>query len=111
MTPPPLLAIGWTSDVAARLEPLLADTLSPGRIVRVDRGEVDVVVSSDRTVRATMTTAAKDCVAGDWVGLDLDAARVEAIAPRATAFVRRSARGARSAQTLAANMDVVLVCQ
>ncbi|MFN8053175.1 MAG: ribosome small subunit-dependent GTPase A [Acidimicrobiales bacterium] len=111
-----LCALGWSDEVEAALAPLLTDAaggerLVAGRIVRVDRGEVDVALGIDPAdlVRATNTTAAKDCVAGDWVALDHEQARVEAIMPRRTAFVRRSARGARTAQTLAANMDVVLV--
>ncbi len=107
----PLDALGWNNDVEDRLRTATDSGLVAGRIVRVDRGEVDVVDATGTLVRATMTTAAKDCVAGDWVGIDPVAKRVEAVAPRATAFVRRSARGSKTAQTLAANMDVVLVCQ
>lgn len=102
--------LGWHDDLdewAAGLAPGTA----VGRVVRVDRGEVDVALDLDthHDVRATATTAAKDCVAGDWVALDLDAARVVDVAPRRTAFVRRAARGARVPQTLAANLDVVVV--
>ena len=108
-----LRPLGWNDEVATSLTAALAagPDLVPGRIVRVDRGEVDVATGVDDIVRATSTTSAKDAVAGDWVALDRGAARVTAIAPRSTAFVRRAARGARSAQTLAANMDVVLVVQ
>lgn len=109
-----LRPLGWSPAVEAAITPLLgADHLVAGRIVRVDRGEVDVAlgIGADDVVRATNTTASKDCVAGDWVALDRAQARVERVAPRLTAFVRRSARGARTAQTLAANMDVVLVVQ
>ena len=109
-----LRPLGWRDDVAAIVAPLLTDPrVQPGRIVRVDRGEVDVAlgIGPDDVVRATSTTAAKDCVAGDWVAVAREQARVEGVAERLTAFVRRSARGARTAQTLAANMDVVLVVQ
>lgn len=103
-----LRPLGWDADVAATVVPLLGDGLRAGRIVRVDRGEVDVSLGDD-VVRATSTTAAKDAVAGDWVAIDVEQARVEALAPRRTVFVRRAARGAHRAQALAANMDVVLV--
>ncbi|MCO5313021.1 MAG: ribosome small subunit-dependent GTPase A [Microthrixaceae bacterium] len=113
-----LVSIGWNDDVADRISTLPTrsatdNTLTAGRIVRVDRGEVDVALGShpDDVVRATTTTAAKDCVAGDWVAVDLEQARVEAVAARLTAFVRRAARGSFAPQTLAANMDVVLVVQ
>ena len=108
--PHPLVEFGWTPDVDDRLdEP--GPHESVGRVVRVDRGEVDIAVDADEVVRATTTTAAKDCVAGDWVRVDTDSQRVTAVAPRRTAFVRRAARGARAPQTLAANVDVVAVCQ
>lgn len=106
---------GWSDDIAERLAPMLdGGRLTPGRIVRVDRGEVDVALGAghDRDVlRCTSTTAAKDCVAGDWAAVDVDAARAEGVMPRVSAFVRRAARGALAAQTLAANMDVVFVVQ
>ena len=116
----PLGPWGWNDSVAEAFDRLLdlsADPAAtgqwPARIVRVDRGEVDAAIGTGAgsVVRATTTTAAKDCVAGDWVVLNLADARVEAITARRTAFVRRAARGARTAQTLAANMDVVLVVQ
>jgi ribosome biogenesis GTPase len=109
-----LRSLGWDDDVAAVVVPLLDEgRLTAGRIVRVDRGEVDVATGpgAHDVVRASSTTAAKDAVAGDWAALDAAQGRVEDLAPRLTAFVRRAARGARSAQTLAANMDVVLVVQ
>lgn len=110
-----LLPLGWSDEVAERLVPLLdGGRLAPGRVVRVDRGEVDIALAAGRpddVLRATSTTAAKDCVAGDWAAVDVDAARVEAVMPRVSAFVRRAARGALAAQTLAANMDVVFVVQ
>lgn len=86
-----------------------------GRVVRVDRGEVDVVLDGPPDVagdqmRATTTTAAKDCVVGDEVTVERAEARVVHIEPRRTAFVRRAARGALAPQTLAANMDVVVLC-
>ncbi len=94
MTPPhPLVELGWNTDIAASLgEPRIGEVA--GRVMRVDRGEVDVAVAIDDVVRATMTTAAKDCVAGDWVMVDTTDARVTKVAPRHTAFVRRAARGA-----------------
>lgn len=112
-----LRSLGWDAEVDAAIAPLLSDTHLAGRVVRVDRGEVDVATAvgdsagDDTIVRATTTTGAKDTVAGDWVALDPESARVEAVAPRRTVFVRRAARGAHRAQALAANMDVVLVVQ
>jgi ribosome biogenesis GTPase len=106
----PLAAFGWNERVSERLAPLLTAGRSAGRVIRVDRGEADVTTDAG-VLRATMTSAAKDCVAGDWVAIDAETSRIEGVAPRLTAFVRRGARGARYAQTLAANMDVVAVVQ
>jgi ribosome biogenesis GTPase len=52
-------------------------------------------------------------VVGDWVALtvasDDEAARIEAVLPRRSAFVRRLAGGTAEAQVLAANLDVVFL--
>ena len=113
-----LSALGLNDASEDRVRAALADQgeaerLRVGRIVRVDRGEVDVAVGRGRSevIRCRTTTASKDCVAGDWVLFDPSNDRVEAIAERITAFVRRAARGAFAPQTLAANMDAVLVVQ
>lgn len=115
---PQLSSLGYDEHAAEALD--AAESARPdgrsldrGRIVRVDRGEVDVAIGAgdDQVLRCTTTKASKDCVAGDWVVFDRDSLRVEGIADRSTAFVRRAARGAYAPQTLAANMDVVLVVQ
>ncbi|HMT25773.1 MAG TPA: GTPase RsgA, partial [Microthrixaceae bacterium] len=98
---------GWTAEVAASLRSGLIEGRIPGRVVRVDRGEADVATGGDDVMRCRTSTAAKDVVAGDWVAIDPAAERVDAIAPRRTAFVRRAARGAHRPQTLAANADMV----
>jgi ribosome biogenesis GTPase len=107
----PLDAIGWTDDVARRWADGPTDGLSPARVARTDRGVVTLWPAPGVEVRATTTTAAKDLVAGDWAGYDPGTDRVERAVERATAFERQAARGARRAQTLAANMDVVLLVE
>jgi ribosome biogenesis GTPase len=111
-----LVALGWDDEVAARWAEAGStapgtDELVPARVAQTDRGEVTLLTGPSTTLRATATKAAKDTVAGDWVGVRAGEDRVEAILPRRSAFVRRAARGARRAQTLAANMDVVVVVQ
>jgi ribosome biogenesis GTPase len=110
-SPVPLDALGWTDDVARRWEAVRADGLEPARVARTDRGVVTLWPELGRKVRATTTTAAKDLVAGDWAGYDPDTRRVERAVERVTEFKRQGARGARRAQTLAANMDVVLLVE
>jgi ribosome biogenesis GTPase len=106
-----LVRLGWNATVATNWEAADTGDLEPARVVRTDRGVVTVWRTVGIDERATTTTAARDTVAGDWVGLAVDAARVEVVLPRHSAFVRRAARGARRPQTLAANMDVVVVVQ
>jgi len=53
-------------------------------------------------------------VTGDWVAMrpstsSHDRARIEAILPRHTAFLRKIAGNARKAQAVAANMDVIFI--
>jgi ribosome biogenesis GTPase len=102
--------IGWTDAVAAQWSKIDRDDLEPARVARTDRGEVTLWTDLG-DLRATTTKAARDTVAGDWVGVAREEARVEAVLPRHSAFVRRAARGARRPQTLASNMDAVVLLQ
>jgi ribosome biogenesis GTPase len=85
-----------------------------GRVARVDRGAVDVLITAGdafATVRATPSTHELSPVVGDWVALSqLDADwRVDAVLPRRTVIERAAASGRSVAQVLAANIDVVFV--
>lgn len=99
----------------AEVEALGRPDLIAGRVARTDRGVVTVWPDRERLdiakLRATCATDGKDVVAGDWVALDPANHRVEQRLERHTEFVRRSAKGALTAQTLAANMDVVFCIQ
>lgn len=101
----------WESEWSAASERGATAGLVPARLARCDRGVVTVWRSSGTPERASNTTAAKDTVAGDWVGFDPDQGRVGLVLPRRSRFERRAARGARRAQVMAANMDVVWVAQ
>jgi ribosome biogenesis GTPase len=107
----PLAPIGWTDAVEARWRDGRTDGLVPARVARTDRGIITIWPRRGKRLRATTTTAAKDVVAGDWVGFAPDELRVERVLPRATEFERQGARGARGTQTLAANMDIVLLVE
>ncbi len=83
-----------------------------GRVVRVDRGECDVVtaqglirVGSD-SVRAQAETAP---VTGDWVELvgGEDLSLISRVLPRATTLSRRDPAERENEQVLAANADLV----
>ena len=103
-----LAAYGWHGD------PPSGDGVL-GRIVRVDRGECDVItahgllrVLSD-SQRAQSETAP---ATGDWVQIDQDAELGPLIAevlPRANTVSRRDPSEAVIEQVLVANVDVVLI--
>ncbi|MEH1099801.1 ribosome small subunit-dependent GTPase A [Micromonospora sp. CPCC 205561] len=115
-----LTALGWDADRAAHVP--RRDGRRPGRVARVDRG-VCTVLCADGPVRATLggavlAAAARDltrlpCV-GDWVLLGTWPDRnvtVEAVLPRRTALVRRTAGKDASGQVLAANLDAAAVVE
>lgn len=116
-----LAFLGWDASLAAAY-PGRGDDHRPGRVLRADRG-VCTVLAADGTVRASLggavlVAAARDAVhlpcAGDWVVLrDWPDRRVtvEAVLPRRTAVVRRTADKDSSGQVLAANVDVAVVIE
>ncbi|WP_329011986.1 ribosome small subunit-dependent GTPase A [Micromonospora rifamycinica] len=94
----------------------------PGRVARVDRG-VCTVLGADGPVRASLgpavlAAAARDLTAlpcaGDWVLLARwpdGPVTVDAVLPRRTALIRRTAGKDASGQVLAANLDTAAVVE
>lgn len=118
----PLAGYGWTSELAEEFAPLAEAGLVPARIVRVDRGQCDAVISDPetgevRTVRLdTRPVGDADMIncpcTGDWAAADLYAqpmAAVCALLPRSTAIIRKVAGKRSDGQVLAANVDTVLI--
>jgi ribosome biogenesis GTPase len=110
-----LAPYGWDEDWAAAFAPYAADGLVPGRVVRVDRGQCDVVTAAG-TVRAdTEYVVPRDPMkvvcTGDWVAVDPegDPRYVRAYLPRRTAFVRSTSSKRSEGQILAANVDHAVV--
>ncbi|MCZ7436484.1 ribosome small subunit-dependent GTPase A [Micromonospora sp. WMMC241] len=115
-----LTALGWDADWATHLD-RRADH-RPGRVARVDRG-VCTVLRPEGPVRASLgggvlAAAARDLTAlpcaGDWVLLATwpdGPVTVEAVLPRRTALVRRTAGKDASGQVLAANLDAAAVVE
>ncbi|SHN43493.1 ribosome small subunit-dependent GTPase A [Cryptosporangium aurantiacum] len=95
---------GWDSTWADAFAPHAAGGLTPGRVVRVDRGQCDVITAAG-PVRAEFTRT--DVCTGDWVALS--GLYLHAVLPRRTALVRAAASGLSHGQVLAANVDVVAV--
>ena len=102
-----LADLGWDDAWAATLATAvqLLGPADPARVARVDLGAC-TVLGPGGAGRATIPPGTTVAV-GDWV-LVRQSVVVGAL-PRRTAIVRRSAGGDAQAQTLAANVDTVLV--
>lgn len=116
-----ITALGWTPALAAEAA-RLGPGLTPGRVIRSDRG-VATVLTAGGTVRASfagsiLATAVADpsCLpcAGDWALVRCwpdDRITTERLLPRRTAVIRRTADKDSTGQVLAANVDAVAVVE
>jgi ribosome biogenesis GTPase len=109
-----LADLGWDDAWAAALATAsqLFGTAEPGRVARVDVG-MCTVLSPEGARRATVPPGLTVAV-GDWVvahppATPTDHPAVAGALPRRTAIVRRSAGLDPRGQTLAANVDTVMV--
>jgi ribosome biogenesis GTPase len=118
-----LASLGWDAHFAAAFRPFrAAGAVRPGRVARVDRG-VCTALCADGTVRASLggavlSDAAGDPArlpcAGDWIALRTwpdGRVTTEAVLPRRTAIVRRTADKDATGQVLAANVDTAAVVE
>ncbi|MFJ9815692.1 ribosome small subunit-dependent GTPase A [Streptomyces sp. NPDC101151] len=111
-----LALYGWDEDWAAEFTVYADQGLVPGRVVRVDRGQCDVV-TPDGIVRAdTEFVVPRDPMkvvcTGDWAAVDPedgDPRYVRTLLPRRTAFVRSTSSKRSEGQILAANVDHAVV--
>ncbi|MEU0271665.1 ribosome small subunit-dependent GTPase A [Streptomyces sp. NPDC006307] len=113
--PHPLAPYGWDAVWEAEFAPYAAQGLLAGRVVRVDRGQCDVV-TADGLVRAdtafvTPHDPLRVVCAGDWAAVDPDGTPqyVRAYLPRRTAFVRSTSSKRSEGQILAANVDHAVI--
>ncbi|MDG4864234.1 ribosome small subunit-dependent GTPase A [Streptomyces sp. T-3] len=111
----PLSGHGWDADWETAFAPYAAQGLLAGRVVRVDRGQCDVV-TADGMVRAdTSLVTPHDPLnvicTGDWAAVDPDGdpQLVRAYLPRRTAFVRNTSSKRSEGQILAANVDHAII--
>jgi len=112
----PLAPYGWDADWESEFAPHAEQGLLPGRVVRVDRGQCDVVTPAG-TVRAdTEFVVPRDPMkvvcTGDWAAVDPeggDPRYVRTLLPRRTAFVRSTSSKRSEGQILAANVDHAIV--
>ncbi|PKV88618.1 ribosome small subunit-dependent GTPase A [Streptomyces sp. TLI_146] len=106
---------GWDDDWAAAFAPYADQGLLPGRVVRVDRGQCDIV-TADGLLRAdTAFVTPHDPIrvvcTGDWAAVEPvgDPRFVRAYLPRRTAFVRNTSSNRSEGQILAANVDHAII--
>ncbi|MFC7896525.1 ribosome small subunit-dependent GTPase A [Streptomyces sp. NPDC057381] len=110
-----LAPYGWDEDWADAFAPHAAEGLLPGRVLRVDRGQCDVV-TSDGVLRAdtafvTPHDPLRVVCTGDWAAVEPGGTPryVRAYLPRRTAFVRSTSSKRSEGQILAANVDHAIV--
>ncbi|WP_156725413.1 ribosome small subunit-dependent GTPase A [Streptomyces apocyni] len=114
--PSALASYGWDTHWAAAFAPYAEQGLVPGRVIRVDRGQCDVV-TADGTVRAdTSLVTPRDPMrvicTGDWAAVDpegSDPRLVRDYLPRRTAFLRNTSTRRSEGQVLAANVDHAII--
>jgi ribosome biogenesis GTPase / thiamine phosphate phosphatase len=117
-----LASLGWDGSLCSAYPALRQGDHVPGRVSRVDRG-VCTVLTARGPVRASLggavlcagaaDPAALPC-AGDWVAVRTwpdERVTLEAVLPRRTAIVRRTADKSSIGQVLAANMDAAAVVE
>ncbi|AVH61062.1 MULTISPECIES: ribosome small subunit-dependent GTPase A [Streptomyces] len=112
-----LLPYGWDADWEAEFTPFAEQGLLPGRVVRVDRGQCDVVTTGGVIRADTEFVVPRDPMkvvcTGDWVAVDpegSDPRYVRTLLPRRTAFVRSTSSKRSEGQVLATNVDHVVIC-
>ncbi|GAA3293905.1 ribosome small subunit-dependent GTPase A [Streptomyces cinereospinus] len=110
-----LAPYGWDEAWAAEFAPHDSAGLLPGRVVRVDRGQCDVV-TADGVLRAdtafvTPHDPLRVVCTGDWVAVEPAGSPryVRTCLPRRTAFVRSTSSKRSEGQILAANVDHAIV--
>ena len=110
-----LARYGWDDAWADEFARFDAEGLLAGRVIRVDRGQCDVV-TADGTLRAdtafvTPNDPLRVVCTGDWVAVEpVGSPRyVRTYLPRRTAFVRSTSSKRSEGQILAANVDHAIV--
>ncbi|MGI5480035.1 ribosome small subunit-dependent GTPase A [Streptomyces lavendofoliae] len=110
-----LSAYGWDGGWEAEFAAYAGQGLVPGRVVRVDRGQCDVV-TADGVVRAdtafvTPHDPLRVICTGDWAAVETVGTPryVRAYLPRRTAFVRSTSSTRSEGQILAANVDHAII--
>ncbi|MFF5367099.1 ribosome small subunit-dependent GTPase A [Streptomyces sp. NPDC013187] len=110
-----LAPYGWDEAWAEAFAPYEAEGLLPGRVVRVDRGQCDVVTAGGPLRADTAFVTPHDPLrvvcTGDWVAVEPggNPRYVRTCLPRRTAFVRSTSSQRSEGQILAANVDHAVI--
>ncbi|MGY0019512.1 ribosome small subunit-dependent GTPase A [Streptomyces sp. cg35] len=111
-----LAPYGWDPHWADAFAPFADRGLVPGRVLRVDRGQCDLVTPEGIVRADTEFVVPRDPMkvicTGDWAAVDPDGADpryVQAYLPRRTAFVRSTSSKRSEGQILAANVDHAII--
>ncbi|MYR43242.1 ribosome small subunit-dependent GTPase A [Streptomyces sp. SID5910] len=111
----PLAPYGWDAGWESEFTSYAEQGCVPGRVVRVDRGQCDVVTAGGvlraDTAFVTPHDPLRVVCTGDWVAVEPDGnpRYVRAYLPRRTAFVRSTSSKRSEGQILAANVDHAIV--
>ncbi|MFJ3669033.1 ribosome small subunit-dependent GTPase A [Streptomyces sp. NPDC090106] len=110
-----LAPYGWDEAWAAEFAPYAAEGLLPGRVLRVDRGQCDVLTAEGvlraDTAFVTPHDPMRVVCTGDWAVVEPggNPRYVRTYLPRRTAFVRSTSSKRSEGQILAANVDHAIV--
>ncbi|WHM35858.1 ribosome small subunit-dependent GTPase A [Streptomyces sp. BPTC-684] len=110
-----LAPYGWDDAWAAAFAHYADQGLLPGRVVRVDRGQCDIVTAGGLLRADTAFVTPHDPMrvvcTGDWAAVEPagDPRFVRAYLPRRTAFVRNTSSNRSEGQILAANVDHAII--
>ncbi|GHH36623.1 ribosome small subunit-dependent GTPase A [Streptomyces candidus] len=111
----PLQPYGWDAAWEAEFTPYAEQGLLPGRVVRVDRGQADVVTTEGPIRADTALVTPHDPLrvvcTGDWAAVEPagDPQLIRTLLPRRTAFVRSTSSQRSEGQILAANVDHAVI--
>ncbi|MCB5182581.1 ribosome small subunit-dependent GTPase A [Streptomyces antimicrobicus] len=113
--PDALAGLGWDDAWAAEFAPYAEQGLVAGRVVRVDRGQCDVLTEEGLVRADTAFVTPHDPLrvicTGDWAAVEAAGTPryVKAYLPRRTAFVRSTSSQRSEGQILASNVDHAII--
>lgn len=102
---PSLLPLGWSDDWSA----LLPENTLPARVIRHDGATLLIATGDGQRSIRTPTRPGLEPTVGDWLAIEPTSLSVVAVLPRASLLRRHDAHPGARDQSLAANVDIVLI--